>query len=117
MRLAVVFMDRRGVSAEGVWNSMSRPCLSLRHGVNACLPAVPAEAVEPVLIQLDAETGSGWHRETELAVVERLRENFLGQHQRAEKLGAPLEPRKRGEKMRRGDRPNRAFEHGATIEA
>src|SRR3546814_7066060 len=53
--------------------------------------AVAAEELHAVLVQGDAQAGAVGHGQLEVAVVQRLGQDFLGQQQRAEQLGAPLQ--------------------------
>ena len=83
--------------------------------MDVSLRPVAAEALKPVLIEFDAKTRSGGHREAELTVVERLSENFLAQEQGAEELSSPLELGERREEMRGGDCTDTSFKHRPTI--
>ena len=67
--------------------------------------AVAAETAILILVERDAETGSGRHRQGEIRVVEGLGEDLLRQQQRAEEFGAPCELRKGREEMGRGAVP------------
>src|SRR3546814_4810345 len=48
--------------------------------------AVAAEELHAVLVQGDAQAGAVGHGQLEVAVVQRLGQDFLGQQQRAEQL-------------------------------
>lgn len=79
-------------------------------------PIAP-KTVEPRLVKRNPEPRAGRHGEAELAVIERLDEDLLGDQQRAEELGAPLEVRQAREEMGRGDGGDGTLKHGAAVEA
>src|SRR3546814_6484269 len=67
-------------------------------------------------VQGDAQAGAVGHGQLEVAVVQRLGQDFLGQQQRAEQLGAPLQVGERREHVRRDHGTDRALEHGAAVQ-
>src|SRR3546814_12562545 len=71
--------------------------------------AVAAEELHAVLVQGDAQAGAVGHGQLEVAVVQRLGQDFLGQQQRAEQLGAPLQVGERREHVRRDHGTDRAL--------
>lgn len=72
------------------------------HGRGAITP----EEGNLVFVERDPQAGPGGNGQFEIGISERLGENFLGQQQRAEQLGAPGKLGERGKEMRRGDRPD-----------
>src|SRR6267142_4305297 len=84
--------------------------------MEAALCAVPTEAIEAVLIDRDSQTIASRHFQAELAVLERLFANFLGEKERPEQFGAPFELGKSRKKLRGRGSSNRTFQHCAAVE-
>eukprot|EP01136_Pigoraptor_vietnamica_P034701 Opistho-1_new@98981 len=84
------------------------------HGIAAF--AVATEVLEPVFVQRNSKAWRRWHRQLEVFVLQGLCQDFFGQQQRAEQLGAPLQLAERGKHMGRCHGAHRAFEHGAAVQ-
>src|SRR5258708_29375443 len=84
--------------------------------MEAALCAVPTEAIEAVLIDRDSQTIARRHFQAELAVLEWLFEDFLGEKERPEQFGAPFELGKRRKQLRGRGRSNPTFQHCAALE-
>ena len=80
------------------------------------LCAVPTEAIEAVLIDRDSQTIARRHFQAELAVLEWLFEDFLGEKERPEQFGTPFELGKGRKELRGRGSSNRTFQHCAAVE-
>ncbi len=67
-------------------------------------------------VERDAEARRRRQMQLEVLVAQRFDEDFLGQQQRAEQLGAPFQRSERAEQLRGGERAGRAFEHRAAVQ-
>lgn len=90
--------------------------IGIRPQADGDAPAVAAEMPHAVFVQRDPEPRRRRHRQVEILVFERRGQDLLGQQQRAEQLGAPLQLAEGGEHVRRGDGADRALQHGAAIQ-
>ena len=84
--------------------------------MQAALCAVPTEAIEAVLIDRDSQTIARRHFQAELAVLEWLFEDFLGEKERPEQFGTPFELGKGREELRGRGSSNRTLQHCAAVE-
>src|ERR1700748_1072054 len=70
-----------------------------------------------VFVEGDAETGTRGYAEREICIVERLRENLLGEQQRAKQFRAPSKLWESRVEMCRVRGGHARLQHGATIES